>query len=144
MRDPEYLPAGGGALDFGGEGHAVELDTFPHEYASDPESPHVAVTRKRMEDISPHSKHLAVADIPRGFPRDVWHPVRVDLREGVLSVSFGGEQVISDFHIPDFTPSVGYIGFTAATGGGYQRHLVRPIRFRFPPFEDAPDSPAGR
>jgi hypothetical protein len=133
LKDFAYPPSIGGSMDLNGDGYAVEFDTYPLAIMGDPPDPHIAVMRKTTDNPSfPSQVHLAIAGFPGGFSRDAWHPVRVVMRGGTISVSFDGREVISGFAIPGFQDFVGYIGFTAATGGGYQVHRVRSVRFQFP------------
>ncbi|MBI4586915.1 MAG: protein kinase [Planctomycetes bacterium] len=131
-RHPDYPPLIGAGLDFLEEGYAVQIDTYPSPEDNDPEKPHVALTRRASAEATERAEHLALFEPPRGIAYDAWHLVRVELRDGIVSVSFDGEAAISDFPIPGFEAFEGYLGFSAATGGGYQRHLVRRIRFLIP------------
>jgi hypothetical protein len=126
VRDYSYIRDAGGRLDLGGRGYAVEFDPFAWrgDGIRDPIGDHIGILRGNT------NQHLTTHRVSGGFQYNVWHTVRVVFEGGRISVVFDGQTVIADYEIPDFTPFTGYVGFTAATGSGYERHLVRNIRLK--------------
>lgn len=111
VRDPNYASSVGGGLDwFGASGYAVEFDSFVN--GADPPGEHVAVLGDSGELT------FALTSV-RGT-----HHVAVDLNSlGEIRVALDGTSLI-DYTIPGFTPFAGFYGFTAATGGLTDNHVI--------------------
>jgi hypothetical protein len=123
VRGYTYGRRGAAGLDFGGEGYGVEFDTYPNANVGDPRENHIGLLK---DDAS---EHLTSVVIPGGFTHNIWHHVFVVLTNGRVTVYYDGEEVISDYSLPDYTAFTGHFGFTAGTGGDYEYHAVRNIRF---------------
>ena len=121
VRSYTYGRRGAAGLDFDGEGYGVEFDTYPNQ--NDPRGNHIGL----LKDSA--SNHLTSVVIPGGFVHNIWHHVSVVFTNGRITVYYDGEDVISDYLIPDYAAFTGYFGFTAGTGGDYEYHAVRNIRF---------------
>ena len=122
VRQTDYSLHGGTILAFGGDGYGVEFDTYPYENAGDPRGQHIGIISGDVYN------HLASVVIPDGLRDGNWHQIRVSLDSGLVDVSYDGIEVLSDCIIPDFAPFVGFFGFTAATGNGYEWHVIRNMR----------------
>ena len=121
-----HYPRSGGAwdLDFGGDGYAVEFDTFSPDLgdAKDPAGRHIAVVHNSS------AKHLATWVAGSGLRGSTWHRVRVTFESGMVSVWFNDEKVLSAVSLPSFKEFDGYFGFTASGARRSERHLVRNFR----------------
>jgi hypothetical protein len=108
-----YPPGAGGGLDFvNAPGYAIEFDTYQFN-AGDPPGRHIAVLQNSI------SNHLASAIVEtRGQ-----HHVVIEFDSGRTQVFFDGVRLI-DFTIPNYTPFDAFFGFTAATGGLTDNHVI--------------------
>ena len=121
VRTYDYPEDDGSDLDFGGDGYAIEFDTYPHEDSGDPPQPHIALIKGNSKNHLTSVEDLNLRD-------DKWHSVRIAFTSGRITVSIDDKEIISDYSIAVYTPFTGYFGFTAATGNGFERHLVRNIQ----------------
>lgn len=124
----QYIDAtiGGAGLGYGVNGASslralhVELDTFPSD--GDPESDHVAVTLDGQP--ADHVLLAEVSDLDDG----AWHTVAVAIAGDAVRVDLDGATVI-DGAIAGWSFGGGYLGWSAATGGFTNEHLVDDIAF---------------
>lgn len=115
---PTFLGGHGGALGFSGaDGAAVELDTYYGGETLKPGSNFVGVfTSTSSNDLGFRVTASQVPDLRTGT-----HQVQVDTSHNHITVSIDGTQVIdSDIDLPKNV----YVGFTAATGGATDNHIV--------------------
>ncbi|MBI5192337.1 MAG: hypothetical protein HZA08_02715 [Nitrospirae bacterium] len=113
VNDYNYQETGGGSLNFdGANGFAVEFDTWPGN-SGDTGSRHIGVLQNYT------SNHLATFDTEtRGT-----HHVSINFSHGHIQVLFDGAEVINHI-ISNYIPFNAYFGFTAATGGSTDNHVI--------------------
>ena len=93
---------------------AVEFDAHPNTW--DPNGKHIALVR---ESVSNHLTRVFDDRVDDG----AWHKARVDYKNGVLTAQIDGSIVLKYEGLALDMPL--YVGITAATGNGCNRHLVR-------------------
>ncbi len=121
VRDLNYAISLGGGLAFGGaKGFAVEFDSFPNP--GEVQARHIAL----LQDETLNELVTFVIEV-RGS-----HHVVIDFVSGHLQVFFDGVLVI-DFTIPNYTPFDAFMGFTAATGGLDDNHVIKNFRLTASP-----------
>jgi len=117
--DPSATTQAGGFLGFKGfTGYAVEFDTFTNGW-DDGDNNHVAVIENSPETTLTQT-NISTFDIND----DVTRSVVVEFNSGVISVDIDGTNFINDYTIAGYSAFDGYFGFTAATGGKNDNHLV--------------------
>jgi hypothetical protein len=143
------------ALDPGGRGGnlgyatlsravAVEFDTWFNAPASayEPDGHHVALVTGGLTPINRVTDTLAVASLPSNIADGLLHDITVDYADATLRVFVDGDPALS---APiDIAAAIGlddglaYVGFTAATGGGWQNHDIWRWEFASVPAPGAP------
>ncbi|HJN49769.1 MAG: L-type lectin-domain containing protein [Pseudomonadales bacterium] len=119
---PDSPSRDGTGLAFGGNGYGIEFDTYPFENPGDPPGHHIGLIKDNVYN------HLTTAVVPDGLRNEEWHHVRIIFDAGEITVYYDDEQLVANFAVPDYTVFEGYFGFTAATGNGYEWHVVDNIR----------------
>ncbi|MCM1100313.1 MAG: alpha/beta fold hydrolase [Clostridium sp.] len=119
-KEPGLGPQGGYLGFVGQDAYGVELDSYHN--AGDPDGRHVAIVQGSVQ------KHLDyVIDNRVDDSGDVsgsgWHTLSVRYEHSVLKVSLDGEELLSCGEI--LLPDEIYLGISAATGGGMNRHLIK-------------------
>ncbi len=113
--DYTYPDTEGGSLDFyNTSGYAVEFDTY-YNPSVDPNEHHIAVL------YNSYSNHLATANV--NVEDNQWHSCIIDFNMGHITVTIDNVQRL-DYVILNYTPFTGYFGFTAATGGANNWHVI--------------------
>ncbi|RJR27411.1 MAG: DUF1566 domain-containing protein [Desulfobacteraceae bacterium] len=130
VRDYAYTDAlcasgyslGGASLDFCADGYAVEFDGYVNT-AIDPSANHVAIIKTNP------TNHLAYHKI--NLEDNAWHHIRIDFRNGLTDIFVDQSKILSH-QVAGFQAFMGYFGFTAATGGASNWHLVDNIKLSIP------------
>jgi photosystem II stability/assembly factor-like uncharacterized protein len=119
VENTTYTLNAGGQLGFGGvggaKGYAVEFDTWANNEHGE-FRPHVGVIK---DDAT---NHLATTEPNEITIRGVHHVV-ITFNTGHVEVDMDNQRVLTT-DIASFTPYQGYLGFTAATGGLDDYHIV--------------------
>ncbi|MBT3231439.1 MAG: T9SS type A sorting domain-containing protein [Calditrichaeota bacterium] len=117
IADYNYQRVNGGALNFRGvDGFAVEFDCYPGQ--NDPNGQHIGLVQ---DDVI---NHLDTWVTNEGELEDnEWHTVRVVNFLGLVQV-FWEDELVLEHQIEDYEPFPGHFGFTAATGGVNNWHIV--------------------
>lgn len=126
------LGEGGGSIGYGGIPNSlvVEFDTYKNSEYSDPDSNHIAVHTNGTGMNSPSSSTLLGSYSPGvSFKDGQVHTVKIDYSGTTLSVYFDNltSPVLSvnyDLSNLGLNGGKAYVGFTAATGGGYENHDI--------------------
>lgn len=140
---PTYLAGGGGTLGYQNLRNSlvVEFDTFRNSENSDPSESHISVHTNGVNANGP-DETLSIGSYvtPEIMDDGNTHNVRVRNSGGVLKVYY------DDFTTPVISTAVDFgqllqldagrawVGFTAATGGGWQNHDL--LSWQFRPLED--------
>lgn len=114
------LGADGGYLGFVGNGaYGVELDSWKGN-SGDPSGKHVAIIHNSS------TNHLAYALDDRVDDSE-WHELGVSYEGTVLRVYLDGELLLSNdtVQLPEYV----YLGISAATGAGLNRHMIDEFKF---------------
>ena len=110
------LGAAGEGLGFIGDGsYGVELDSYPRN-SGDPIEKHIGIIKDRV------SNHLAYK-LDGRVDDSQWHRLEVKYRDHVLEVYLDSEFVLSIEDV--ILPEKVYVGISAATGDGYNKHMIR-------------------
>jgi len=116
-----------------GSGYAVEFDTYQNSGGFDPSGNHVAlITRPRA---TPLAWYDVLTDFVTTF--ELWH-VTVNWDHGHVQVYLRNDQLafpetlVIDHVIAGFSPYWGYIGFSAANGGGAALHAIDNVTITAP------------
>lgn len=99
--------------------YGVELDSYPYN-SGDPSEKHIGIVH--------HSTHEHLATVSDDRVDDSsWHNIMISYYSGVLNVYLDGDAVLSsdNVHLPDSV----YLGISASTGGGLNRHLIKDFYF---------------
>ena len=101
-----------------GDSYGVEFDSYPHN-SGDPDGKHIAVVHSSAHSHVKSYLTDAVDD-------SKWHDVQIVCQNGTITVSLDGAVVLTceEVELSDQT----YIGFSAATGAGKNRHLIRDMK----------------
>ncbi|MFQ6043281.1 MAG: L-type lectin-domain containing protein [Candidatus Poribacteria bacterium] len=123
---PGSLGGNGGCLGYWGlSGFAIEFDTWQNIDMEDPSENHVGVDIDGSTvSIWTNSDIPELEDSPGKFRAIIFFrngEIKVFLRNRGLGYPWAK---IVDFTIPDFIAFKGYFGFTAATGGETNYHLI--------------------
>ena len=114
-----------------GEAYGVEFDSYPGN-PNDPKGKHIAIIQGKS------SNHLAYVLDDR-VDDDEWHDVEIDYADQRLEVCLDGKSVLScaDIDLPDEV----YLGLSAATGNGRNRHLVSGFQYEYAEDENNTEQP---
>ena len=113
--DYTYPDTHGGSLDFHNtSGYAIEFDTY-YNPEFDPNEHHIAVL------YNDFTNHLITANV--NVEDNQWHSCTIDFNMGHVTVTIDNVQRL-DYVILNYTPFTGYFGFTAATGGATNWHVI--------------------
>lgn len=116
---PDVVLDNGGGLGVTGlTGYAVAIDAYRNGEYSDPAVPNISI--KRTADLTNVASTGAIAALIDGNE----HLVRVRLASGSVTVSLDGADVLGPTALPGYVPYSGYFGFTPATGGAFEDHLL--------------------
>ncbi len=115
---PPLSGTGGGFGLSGLTGYAVAIDTYQNPEFSETATPNIAI--KKTVDLSNVAATGPIAALIDGNE----HLVRVRLAGGSVTVSLDGADVLGPTALPGYVPYSGYFGFTAATGGAFEDHLL--------------------
>jgi len=126
VSDPTSLGNWGVGLGYEGlSGFAIEFDTYDNGAGDDYSENHVGVdVDGSVASIFINSDIPELEDSPGKFRAIVFcknGKIKVFLRNRGLSYPW---TKVVDFTIPDFVAFAGYFGFTAATGGATNYHLI--------------------
>lgn len=110
----------GGTLGFGNASIlGVEFDSHPN--TGEPSSTrHVAVVKNHVNN---HLKTVAEDRVDDGQ----WHVAKITLTGETISIAIDGGEILSYSGI-DCLESEVYVGVSASTGGGYNRHLIKDFK----------------
>jgi hypothetical protein len=148
---PKALGDVGGNLGYSGikRSIAVEFDTwtnqafdFGPDAIDDPLAPHISIQTAGIQPntADPRFSLGYTTEGRLNFSDGRVHSVRIAYRQHRLAVRLDGRRRLAvTINIPRQLGLAGrcvWVGFTAATGGAFQRHEIRSFRF------DAPDSKA--
>lgn len=99
----------------GGNAYGIEFDSYPRN-TGDPDGKHVAIIKGST------SNHL-VYNLDDRVDDSQWHGVDVIYNDNELEVYLDGERLLicSDISLPETV----YIGVSAGTGSGKNRHLIK-------------------
>lgn len=111
--------ANGGNIGFAGH-YGIELDSYAKN-SGDPSGKHIAIVKERI------SNHLVYALDDRVDDSE-WHSVKAVYKKGTLKVYLDGKQVLTCDNIA-LSNSI-YLGVTAATGGGYNKQVIRNFKYK--------------
>jgi hypothetical protein len=106
--------ASGRDLGFGGEGYAIEFDSYSN-FFGDPGGKHIALIKNNTKNHLRWVNDARVADAQ-------WHRARVEVYERVVAVYVDGQKVLE--WGGDTDRRHGGIGFSAATGESTNWHLI--------------------
>ena len=128
-KDKNYKPGQGGFLGFmpysnpyNGEkakGYGIEFDSYENTGFSDPTERHIALIKDSV------ANHLRLVGDQRAAD-DQWHQVKVDVSAKSIVVYVDGDQVITFYG--DIDTTYGGLGFSAATGGSDNWHMIDDVR----------------
>lgn len=96
----------------------VELDSYHNAY--DPEGKHIAILKDSTRNHLTYRTDARVDD-------SEWHTLTVTYSEDLLTVYLDDEKVLSKENI--FLPDEFYLGISAATGAGRNKHLIKDFIF---------------
>ena len=114
-----YVGSSGQHLCFAGsEGYGIELDTYYNSNWGDIKDNHIAL----IKDSS--SNHLITALLPESEDKN-WHHLKVVVEDGICYAYV--DNVLKFSHAVEKTGN-DWIGITATTGAGFNRHAVKNIR----------------
>ena len=100
--------------------YGIELDSYPHN-PGDPNGKHIAVIRDAV------SNHLSYSLDDR-VDASAWHTLEGTYAQGLLQVFLDDGEVLRCESA--LLPEEVYLGVSAATGSGYNRHLIRDFYMR--------------
>ena len=110
----------GGTLGFSNDSVlGVEFDSHPNT-AEPSTTRHVAVVK---DHVNNHLKTVTEDRVDDGQ----WHDAKITLAGEKISVAIDGEEILSYIGI-DCLESEVYVGVSASTGGGYNRHLIKDFK----------------
>lgn len=130
---PAYLAGGGGTLGYNALPNSlvIEFDTFQNSESSDPSQSHISV---HTNGTGPNGwdEALSIGSFDTLSPIDdaTTHNVKIRYVSGQLQVFYDGSAapVISAAvdigELLELDAGKAWLGFTAATGGGYQNHDI--------------------
>lgn len=122
---PPLVTGNGGGLGVSGlTGWAVAVDAYQNPEYSDPAVPNLSI--KNTADMSNVAATGALPALIDGNP----HTVRVRLAGGSVTVALDGSDVLGPTVLPGYVAFSGYFGFSAATGGAYEDHLLTRVSAR--------------
>ncbi len=120
-KNKDYSPRAGGYLGFVAAGYGIEFDNY-YNSGCDPSSNHIAIIK---DGVCNHLTH-----INDGRTEDnQWHYVEVFFDNGVITVNIDGQPVFDGYDIPNFDYTYRGVGFSAATGGLNNWHLIDDYAF---------------
>ena len=108
-------------LGFIGNGsYGVELDSYPRN-SNDPDGKHIGIIKDQASNHLAHKLDDRVDD-------SQWHRLEVKYTDHVIDVYLDSEFVLSvkDVILPERV----YVGISAATGDGYNRHIIKNFRIQ--------------
>ena len=105
----------------GGNTYGVEFDSYHN--SGDPDQRHLGIIQGRA------SNHLATL-LTDKVDDSSWHQVKVTYANGTLTVVLDGTETLASDKV-NLEENV-YLGFSAATGDGQNRHVVRDITVSIP------------
>lgn len=110
------LGAAGEDLGFIGNGsYGVELDSYPRN-SNDPDEKHIGIIKDQASNHLTYKLDDRVDD-------SQWHRLEVKYADHVLDVYLDSEFVLSTKDV--ILPEKVYVGISAATGDGYNRHIIK-------------------
>ena len=140
---PTYLVGGGGSLGYMNLQNSlvVEFDTFQNSENSDPSPSHISVHTNGIGANRPDEAFSIGSYVTPQLMDDAnTHNVKIRYSAGVLKVFYDnfGTPVISTAvdlsQLLQLDAGRAWVGFTAATGGGWQNHDI--LNWQFRPLQD--------
>ena len=115
LADKPQLGMDGGFLGFPENAVGMEIDSFPYN-ENDPGSKHFAIIKNR---VSNHVKYV----LDDRTDDSKWHTVTMLYHNNKLDIYLDSESLLSMENAN--LPKEAYIGITASTGSGFNRHLIK-------------------
>jgi len=117
--DYAYAESYGGLMDFSStSGYGVEFDVHYNSTYQDVSEEHIAL----VWDTA--AGHLSQTAMPNNsIENNIWHHARIQFNFGFINVFMDGVLYL-EYYIPNYSPFMGYFGFTAATGDANHFHRI--------------------
>lgn len=116
-----YSAHRGGSLGFWGSGYGVEFDNYLDAHNSDPSANHIALVKDGTDN------HL-IAVNDRRTEDNKWHDVKVSVETSGATIFVDDEEVLNWSEKTNCTYD--RIGFSAATGGANNWHMIDDVKIR--------------